>query len=119
MKKGRLRTKNGIQDKHGTFNGATSEQVINDDYYPESILRISGASMRSERQHPTQKPVELMEYLIRTYSNENELILDPFLGSGTTAVACKKLNRCFIGIEISPEYCAIAKQRLKQGVLNL
>jgi DNA modification methylase len=59
-----------------------------------------------------------MEYLIQTYSLPNQLILDPFAGSGSTLVACKKLNRRFIGIEISEDYCAIARQRLAQGVLN-
>ena len=59
-----------------------------------------------------------MEWCLQNYSKENDLVLDCFLGSGTTAVACKKLNRRFIGIEISPEYCKIANDRLKQGVLN-
>jgi len=51
---------------------------------------------------------------VRYFSQENQIILDPFLGSGTTAVACKKLNRRFIGIEINPEYCKIAEERLKK-----
>ena len=70
------------------------------------------------RHHPTQKPQPLMEWCLQNYSKENDLVLDCFLGSGTTAVACKKLNRRFIGIEISPDYCKIAEDRLKQGVLN-
>ena len=68
--------------------------------------------------HPTEKPVSLMEWIIANFTQENDLVLDCFLGSGTTAVACKKLNRRFIGLEISEEYCAIARQRLAQGVLN-
>ena len=68
--------------------------------------------------HPCPKPLRWAEELIALTTNENDLVLDCFLGSGTTAVACKKLNRRFIGIEISPEYCKIAEQRLKQGVLN-
>ena len=67
--------------------------------------------------HPTEKPTFLMQYLISKSSNENDLILDPFLGSGTTAVACKHLKRNFIGIEISEEYCEIARQRLRQDIL--
>ena len=63
--------------------------------------------------HPTQKPVELLEYFIKTYSNENELILDPFIGSGSTAIACKNLNRNFIGFELDKNYFDIAIQRLK------
>jgi len=62
--------------------------------------------------HPTQKPLNLIKYLIKIHSKENDLILDPFLGSGTTAVACEQLNRKWIGIEINPEYCEIAKKRI-------
>jgi site-specific DNA-methyltransferase (adenine-specific) len=67
--------------------------------------------------HPSPKPTELIGRLLHVHSNENDLILDPFLGSGTTAVACQALKRNFIGIEISPEYCEIARQRLRQQVL--
>lgn len=62
--------------------------------------------------HPTQKPVALMEYLIKTYTNEGEIVLDFTMGSGTTGVACKNLNREFIGIELDKEYFEIAKSRL-------
>ena len=65
------------------------------------------------RDHPTQKPVELMQKLLLDYSKEGDLVLDCFLGSGSTAVACKLLKRNYIGIEISPEYCKIAEQRIK------
>ena len=65
-----------------------------------------------DRLHPTQKPVRLFSHIIQDFSKESDLILDPFLGSGTTAVACKQLKRNFIGIEISPEYCKIAESRL-------
>lgn len=64
--------------------------------------------------HPTQKPLGLMEYLIKTYTNENDLVLDNCCGSGTTLVAAKNLNRQFIGIELSPEYYEIAHKRLKK-----
>lgn len=67
--------------------------------------------------HPTQKPINLMKYLIKKCSDEGNIILDPFMGSGTTAVACKQLNRNFIGFEISPEYCKIAEKRLQQETL--
>lgn len=69
--------------------------------------------------HPTQKPVALLSYLIKTYSSENDLVLDPFIGSGTTAVACKQLNRNYIGIEISKDYCKLAQQRIKEIEQNL
>jgi site-specific DNA-methyltransferase (adenine-specific) len=67
--------------------------------------------------HPTVKPIEIMKSHIIISTKENDIILDPFLGSGTTAVACKYLKRNFIGIEISPKYCEIAKGRLRQEVL--
>ena len=68
-------------------------------------------------EHPTQKPTDMCKYLIEKSTKEGEIILDPFLGSGTTARACKDMGRNYIGIEISPEYCAIAEKRLKQEVL--
>lgn len=68
--------------------------------------------MRRHRQHPTQKPVELMEYLVRTHTNEGDTILDPFMGSGTTGVACKNLGRDFIGIELDSDYFKIAEKRI-------
>ena len=67
--------------------------------------------------HPTQKPLKIIERIIKTSSKEAMTVLDPFMGSGTTALACKQLNRKFIGFEISPEYCKIANERLKQEVL--
>jgi len=62
--------------------------------------------------HPTQKPVALMEYLIKTYTNEDETVLDFTMGSGTTGVACVNTNRVFMGIELDPEYFATAEQRI-------
>ena len=79
--------------------------------YPKSILEISNANQKGKL-HPTQKPVELMEYLIKTYTNEDELVLDFTMGSGTTGVACKNLNRNFIGIEQDESYFNIAKERI-------
>ena len=62
--------------------------------------------------HPTQKPLDLMEYLITKFTNENETVIDPFMGSGTTGVACKNLNRNFIGIELDKKYFEIAQKRI-------
>ena len=64
--------------------------------------------------HPTQKPVMLCEWLIKHTTNKQDSILDPFIGSGTTAIACEKLNRRWIGIEISEEYCEMAAKRIEQ-----
>ena len=83
--------------------------------YPTTILEFSNASNKG-RIHPTQKPVALLEYLIKTYTNENDTVLDFTMGSGSTGVACKNLNRNFIGIEKDEKYFDIAKQRI-EGVL--
>jgi DNA modification methylase len=69
------------------------------------------------RYHPTQKPLKLMTHLLATYSQVGDLVYDPFMGSGTTARACKDLGRNYIGSEISAEYCRIAESRLRQEVL--
>lgn len=86
--------------------------------YPKAILEISNAS-QAEKVHPTQKPVALMEYLIKTYTHENELVLDFTMGSGTTGVACENLNRTFIGIELDEKYFNIAKERIEKSSNNL
>ena len=78
---------------------------------PKSIIEISNASQKG-KVHPTQKPVALMEYLIKTYTNEGETVLDFCMGSGTTGVASKNLNRNFIGIEMGKGYFDIATKRI-------
>ena len=72
---------------------------------------------KSKFGHPTEKPIDVIKPSILISSKEKDLILDPFIGSGTTAEACKQLDRNFIGIEISPEYCKIANKRLEQETL--
>lgn len=86
-------------------------------WYPKSIVEFSGAN-HYNMNHPTQKPVALFEYLIKTYTNEGDLVLDNCAGSGTTGVACKNLNRNFILIEKEPEYCAIGEKRLRNTLYN-
>jgi len=81
--------------------------------YPSSIRYI----LNERGLHPTQKPVELFSYLIETYSNQDFVIVDPFMGSGTTLRAAKDLGRQAIGIEIEEKYCEIAAKRLRQEVL--
>lgn len=71
----------------------------------------------SQRFHPTQKPTELMAKIIQDFTENDDLVLDPFVGSGTTCIAAKQLGRNFIGIELSEKYCKIARQRLKQDIL--
>jgi len=88
--------------------------------YPKSIIEISNANQKI-KVHPTQKPVDLCEYLIKTYTLENETVLDFTMGSGTTGVACMNLNRNFIGIEWCPppkekdKYFKIAKERIEEA----
>ena len=72
-----------------------------------------GNDNQKEKQHPTQKPVALLEYLIRTYTNEGETVLDFTMGSGSTGVACVNTNRHFIGIELDEHYFNVAKQRIE------
>ncbi len=81
--------------------------------FPKSILRFNYDKNRGL--HPTQKPVALFEYLIKTYTNEGDLVLDNCIGSGTTAVACVNTKRNFIGIELSEEYCKIAEARIEKA----
>ena len=81
--------------------------------YPNSILDFKQKWRRQDQIHPTQKPVALFEYLIKTYTNEGDTVLDNVMGSGTTGVACKNLNRNFIGIELDEEYFKIAQSRIE------
>jgi site-specific DNA-methyltransferase (adenine-specific) len=79
--------------------------------YPRSVLKLASDKQRSNL-HPAQKPLALMEYLIKTYSNEGDTIMDNCMGSGTTGVACVKTGRHFIGIEKDEKYFQIAKERI-------
>ena len=81
--------------------------------YPLNIININKLSGHKKNFHPTQKPVDLLEYLIKTYTNEGELILDFTIGSGTTGVAALNTNRRFVGIELDEKYFNIAVERLK------
>jgi len=84
---------------------------INNGYrYPQSVLKISNPRIKNG--HPTQKPLELFEYLIKTYTNAGNLVLDNCIGSGTTALACINTFRDFIGIEKDPKYFALAKEAI-------
>lgn len=85
---------------------------------PTTLIRIpvlNNDGSGGVKYHPTQKPIELMEYLIKTYSNEGETVLDFTMGSGTTGVAAKNLNRKFIGIELDQEYFNIAEKRINEA----
>ena len=88
------------------------------EYYPKSILKFTKPNPK-EYLHPTQKPVALFEYLIKTYTNKGDLVLDNCAGSGTTGVACKNLNRNFILIEKEKKYCDIAIKRINETPARL
>lgn len=82
--------------------------------YPRSVIQFANCNKGESGLHPTQKPVALLEYLIRTYTNEGETVLDNVMGSGSTGVACLNTGRRFIGIEKDPSYFAIATKRLME-----
>ena len=85
--------------------------------YPKQVLQYNREVGKTV--HPTQKPIELLEYLIKTYTNENDTVLDFTMGSGSTGVACMNLDRHFIGIELDKDYFDIAKDRMSQGRLPI
>lgn len=119
MVKGKARMKGGKtinNGNYGKFDG-DREAYLSDTYYPTSIIEISGSNQR-DKMHPTAKPVELMEYLIKTYTNEGETVLDFTMGSGTTGVACVNLNRNFIGMELDEGYFNIATNRIQEAKNN-
>ncbi|NBI30981.1 DNA-methyltransferase [Chengkuizengella marina] len=110
-----ITTKNRLTTNYGNFDEGNHRTIPEDKTYPKSIIKISNESKTSTF-HPTQKPVALFEYLIKTYTDEGEIVLDNCMGSGTTAVAAIKSNREFIGFEINKEYFTKANQRLKYAM---
>lgn len=116
MRKGKLRKKGGYSSSDNYGIKPTSKMC--DNYYPKNLIEISNASQVG-KQHPTQKPVALMEYLIKTYTNEHDVVIDMFMGSGSTGVACVNTNRKFIGIELDENYFNIAKERIALALNQL
>ena len=111
-----MRKKGGSKKQNQIANRLKTEYYTYSDlYYPTNILQIANCSNRSKNVHPTQKPVALLEYLIKTYTNENETVLDNCMGSGSTGVACINTNRNFIGIELDEDYFNIAKDRIEDA----
>lgn len=115
MEQGKPYTKkavtNGDGNNYGKFNRVGQVHINNGERFPRSVIKISNDNHKSL--HPTQKPVALLEYLIKTYTNEGETVLDNCMGSGSTGAACKNLNRKFIGIELDENYFNIAKERIE------
>ena len=107
----------GVRNRcYGNF--AVTETRISNENYPTSIIPMD-KEHDGNFLHPTQKPVNLIRWLVRTYTNEGDLVLDNCIGSGTTAVACIKEKRHFIGYEITKEYFDIAQERIKQEQMQL
>lgn len=100
---------------YGVFGKA--EDIITDEKYPRSIISIQQKIQGNI--HPTQKPIDLIRYLIRTYSNEGEVILDNCMGSGTTAIACLREKRNFIGFELNEEYYKKSVERVNNEINQL
>lgn len=103
-------------DSGSNYNSGTArvDTINRGDRFPRTVLTFD----REVGFHPTQKPVALMEYLIRTYTNEGETVLDNTMGSGTTGVACVRTNRDFIGIERDPDYFKIAEERITNEIMG-
>lgn len=100
--------------KHTSNYGKFDNSVVeNNEYYPTSIIEVSNAN-RKDKLHPTEKPLELFEYLIKTYTNEGDLVLDNTAGSGTTAVACIRFNRNYICIEKEEKYYHLIQKRVSE-----
>ena len=99
---------------YGSSAGVSSVQKFTG--YPNSIIEFKS---QNGKLHPTQKPVALMEYLIRTYTHEGETVLDFTMGSGTTGVACLNTGRDFIGIELDPDYFGIASKRIDEATRQI
>ena len=113
VKNPKVKRRNTIEDFYGdaTLRKPYVSKFTN---YPNNVLMYANeASSNKLRYHPTQKPVALLEYLIRTYTNEGETVLDFTMGSGSTGVACVNTGRKFIGIELEEKYFNIAKERIK------
>ena len=111
IKSGGNKNSEAISSKSGN----NFEKKIYDEKFPMSIIDISNRGEGDRGFHPTQKPVALMEYLIKTYSDEGDVVMDNCMGSGTTGVACVNTNRKFIGIEQEEKYFEISKMRIEEA----
>ena len=114
MSKGKGRWKGGNTRNDGIYAGGVPEgKYWSEDYHPKSIIEFSNAS-RVGKVHPTQKPEALMEYLIKTYTNPGDTVLDNCMGSGTTGVAAVRNGRFFVGMELDEGYFKIAQDRIQR-----
>ena len=112
-----------LHSENGNYSSKNNDltKKIYKQRYPRTIItfhKSANECNNTKRLHPTQKPVALLEYLVRTYTNENDIVVDNCMGSGSTGVACVNLNRKFIGIELDNTYFEIAKKRINKAVEN-
>lgn len=114
MEVGKMRTKgsnkNNSTTNYGNFKGQTKVDNL---YFPQSVIDFSNGDRTSENEHPTQKPLDLIRYLVITYSNAGDLVFDGYMGSGTTAHACIYEGRNFLGSELNRKYFSIATKRIE------
>jgi DNA modification methylase len=111
--RGAPRRKGGRRDgQKGVYHQVKDQVTVNNTYYPTSILQASSAKQK-DKIHATEKPLALLVNLIETYSNPGDTILDPTFGGGTTALACLKTGRRFIGIERDPDIFGMALERIR------
>ena len=113
MRKGKpqLKSTGGSSENYHEF---TYKPHVSEDYYPTTLLEFP--LQRFKDGHPQQKPIDLLEYLIKTYTNDGETVLDATMGSGSTGVACVNTNREFIGFELQPKFYDIAKKRIDEAL---
>lgn len=118
MKKGmsHKRGPNGRANPVGVYNGFTDKQTESNEFYPNRIIEFTSSDATH---HPTQKPVSLYSYLIRTYTNPGDTVLDFCAGSFTTGVACIKEGRNFVGIELDEHYFNVGRKRLEEAAMQL
>ena len=119
MTEGKMRNKKSYGSKEGSVTGEikAGDDKFNNLYFPKNIIEFSNANQNG-KEHPTEKPIELLEYLVKTYTNENDMVLDNTMGSGTCGLASIKNNRKFIGIEKEKNYYDIALKRIYEYLDN-
>lgn len=105
--------------KSQVYNNKKNASIQTHTGYPKHLLEYANVEVGNKRLHPTQKPVALLEYLIRTYTNKGDTVLDNCMGSGSTGVACANTGREFIGIELDKGYFETAERRINEALFNL
>lgn len=113
----KYKDKQVVNNNYGEYQASNNDRAGCTDKYPTSILSFQKPHP-SVAKHRTEKPIELLEYLIRTYSNENDVVLDNCMGSGSTGIACMNTNRKFIGIELDENYYNTAKKRIEEVAIQ-